>query len=233
MTTLIRLTEMPNETNFAPLGVLGYCLTRTNFLAVVWAELQLPLKAVDHTPEAKLLDLVVSILAGCRAISQVNTRLRPDLALAQAWGRAGFADQSTLARTLDTFRLEQVDQLRQGSEALFRQESRVLHHNFEQDWLLLDIDLTSLPISKHAEGSTKGKFPKKTPTVANWRACMRPSTTRPSFRAFIQANRTADLAIFPCWKPWNLVLASQQPRNSAPCSAQTLGLAAMPTLTML
>lgn len=233
MATVVRLTEMPNETNFAPLGVLGYCLTQTNFLAGVWAELQLPLKAVEHTPEAKLLDVVVSILAGCRGISQVNTRLRPDLALAQAWGRAGFADQSTLARTLDTFRPEQVAQLRQGSEALFRQESRVLHHDFEHDWLLLDVDLTSLPISKHAEGSTKGKFPKKTPTVANWRACMRRSTTRPSSRASIRASRTAGRATFPCSTPYNLVLASRQPRNSVPYSARTPGLAATPTLIML
>jgi len=27
MPTIIRLAEMPHETSFAPLGVLGYCLT--------------------------------------------------------------------------------------------------------------------------------------------------------------------------------------------------------------
>lgn len=161
MATLIRLTEMPYETQFAPLGVLGYCLTRTQFLAPVWAKLTLPLKEVDHAPAEKLLDVLVSILAGCRAISQINTRLRPDLALARAWGRDGFAEQSTLARTLNTFQESQVTQLRQGSEALFRRESRVLHHNFAADWLWLDIDLTPLPISKHAEASTKGKMEKK------------------------------------------------------------------------
>jgi hypothetical protein len=158
MPTIIRLTEMPNDTSFAPLGVVGYCLTRTGFLESVWDQVELPLKSVDHTPKAKLLDLVVSILAGCRAIAQVNTRLRPDLALARAWGRERFAEQSTLARTLDAFGATQVAQLRQGSEALFRRESRVLRHNFERDWLWLDIDLTPLPISKNAEGSTKGKF---------------------------------------------------------------------------
>jgi hypothetical protein len=161
MPAVVRLTDMPNETSFAPLGVLGYCLTRTQFLAPIWAELKLPLKIVDYPPAAKLLDLVVSILAGCRAIDQVNTRLRPDVALARAWGREGFADQSTLARTLDAFRTTDVAQLRQGSEAWFRRESRVLRHDFDRDWLWLDIDLTPLPISKHAEGSTKGKFDQK------------------------------------------------------------------------
>ena len=44
MPTIIRLADMPNETSFAPLGVLGYCLTRTQFLAPVWAELELGMK---------------------------------------------------------------------------------------------------------------------------------------------------------------------------------------------
>lgn len=161
MSTIIRLAEMPNETSFALLGVLGYCLTRTQFLAPLWTELDLPLKTVDHSPQAKLLDLVVSMLAGCRAVQQVNTRLRPDVALAGAWGRKRFADQSTLARTLDVFSSAEVAQLRHGSEALFRRESGVLRHDFVRDWLWLDIDLTPLPISKHAEGSTKGKFDRK------------------------------------------------------------------------
>jgi len=161
MPTIVRLTEMPHETGFAPLGVLGYCLTRTQFLAPVWAQLDLPLKTVAHSPEAKQLDLMVSILAGCRAVAQVNTRLRPDLALAHAWGREQFAEQSTLTRTLDAFGAAHVAQLRRGVESLFRRESQVLHHDFAQDWLWLDIDLTPLPISKHAAGSTKGKFEKK------------------------------------------------------------------------
>lgn len=161
MPTVVRLTNMPDETSFAPLGVLGYCLTQTQFWAPVWAELDLGLKTVDHAPEAKLLDVVVSILTGCRAIAQVNTRLRPDVALARAWGRDCFAEQSTLTRTLDVFTSTQVAQLRRGSEALFRRESQLLRHDFDRDWLWLDIDLTPLPISKHAEGSTKGKFEKK------------------------------------------------------------------------
>ena len=161
MPTIVRLTDMRNETGFAPLGVLGYCLTRTQFLAPLWAELDLGLKTVDHSPQDKLQDVVTSILAGCRAISQVNTRLCPDLALAYAWGRERFADQSQLARTLDAFDAIHLAQLRHGSEVVFRRESRVLRHDDDDDWLWLDIDLTPLPISKHAEGSTKGKLGKK------------------------------------------------------------------------
>jgi len=161
MPTIIRLVDMPHETSFAPLGVLGYCLTRTQFLAPIWAGLKLRLKEVDYTPHEKLIELLVCVLAGCRAIAQVNTRLRPDLALARAWGQERFAEQSTVTRTLDAFTGIAVEQLRHGSETWFRRESRALRHDFAQDWLWLDIDLTPLPISKHAEGSTKGKQARK------------------------------------------------------------------------
>lgn len=190
MRPTIRLTTLPEETQFAPLGVLGYCLTRTHFLDPVLKSVRLPLKTVTHAPASKLLDVLVSILAGCRAIRHVNTRLRPDLALARAWGRERFAEQATLARTLDGFTAEQTAQLRQGSERLFRRESRTLRHPFAKDWLWLDIDLTPLPASKHAEASTKGKLgAKKTFTGGNWHECRHRSITKRSFPSFIQANK--------------------------------------------
>jgi hypothetical protein len=202
MTTKIRLISMSEETGFAPLGVLGYCLTRTKFLAPLFTELSLPLKKIDHTPNDKLLDVLVSILAGCRAIYQVNARLRPDLALAQAWGRAHFASQANLARTLDAFTAENVVQLRRGSETLFRRESRTLRHNFEQEWLWLDIDLTPLPASKHAQGSTKGKISgKKTAMAVNWPVFMRPSIRRRCSHGCIQVSNTVVPPIFLSWKP--------------------------------
>ena len=48
MPTNIRLLSLRHETNFAPLGVLGYCLMQTNFLAPVFRELKLDLKTVDY-----------------------------------------------------------------------------------------------------------------------------------------------------------------------------------------
>ena len=147
MRPVIRLTNMPEMTCFAPLGVLGYCLTRTTFLTALLQAVELQLKVVEHTPSDKLLDLLVSILAGCRSLSHSNIRIRPELALASAWGRERFADQSTLSRTLDAFTPSHVGQLRQASTALFRQHSRCLQHHFEQEWLWLDIDLTPLPTS--------------------------------------------------------------------------------------
>ncbi len=158
MSTRIELVPMRTNTQFAPLGVFGYCLTRTDFLQPVFKQLALRQKQVNYAPTDKLVDMLVSILAGCRAVSTINTRIRPDTVLAEAWGRTRFAEQSTVSRTLDAFQPEQIDQLRAGSEMLFRQESRTLRHDFDQEWLWLDIDLTPLPASKQAEGSCKGKI---------------------------------------------------------------------------
>jgi hypothetical protein len=191
MATIVRLVSMPTETSFAPLGVLGYCLSRTGFFKPLWGDLRVPLKTVDHRPEAKLLDVVVSILAGCRAIAQTNTRMRPDLALAYAWGRERFAEQATIARTLDACGVEQVRQLRAGSEKLFRRESFSLQHDLAANWLWLDVDLTPLPISKQAESSTKGKLGEKTAMAANWRGSMPRSITRRCFPRSTPATRRA------------------------------------------
>lgn len=226
----IRLISMPNETNFAPLGVLGYCLTRSNFLWPTLTAVHLPLKAVDHTPASKLLDVLVSILAGCRAISQVNTRLRPDRALARAWGRTSFADQSSLSRTLDSFTDQHVQQLRQASALLFRRESQTLRHPFSDEWLWLDLDLTPLPASKHAQASTKGKIsPKKTPMVGNWHVCMPRNITKRSSHSSTPASNKVRRPMCHCSKRSSATWACRRRRRLAPSCAPTVALGVIAT----
>ena len=100
-----------------------------------------------------------SILSGCHAISQINTRLRPDTAFARAGGFPGFAEQSTVADTLDHFTETNIQPLRAAINSLYVREGEAVHHQDQhQDLLILDVDLTGLPASKHAEGSTKGYF---------------------------------------------------------------------------
>ena len=230
MHPMIRLVAMPDDTGFAPLGVLGYCLMRTSFLAPVLRAVSVPIKTVKHLPAAKLLDVLVSILAGCRAISQVNTRLRPDLALAHAWGRPQFAAQATLARTLDSFSDTDVCLLRQGCEALFRRESQIFRHCFADDWLWLDIDLTPLPASKHAEASTKGKISvKKTSMVGNWPVCMRRSITKRCSHGCTPAIRRATPPMFRSCRHSRRFWASAMPRKHARSCVRTPGLGAIAT----
>ena len=206
MKTEIRLVPMSHQTGFAPLGVLGYCLTRTRFLETVFADLSLPLKKVDHQPTEKLQDMLVSILAGCRSVSAINTQIRPDVVLAQAWGRERFAEQSNIARTLDAFSDETISQLRAGSERLFRQESYTLRHDFTAEWLWLDTDLTPMPASKQAQSSTKGKIGgKKINMGDNYQEPMPLNIGKHSFPTSI---RESNKAVRPTYQPWRRWLNS-------------------------
>jgi len=155
MSVQIVLDEMKGHCSFVPLAVVGYCFTRSGLLQPLWSPLEVDMKVYNHTPEAKLQDVVVAIMAGCRSLNQVNTRLRPELALATAWQRSCFAEQSNLAQTLDALNQQHIDQLRAGHLALSKQHSQLRHHDWHQP-LLLDIDATSLLASKRAEGSRKG-----------------------------------------------------------------------------
>src|SRR5262249_5185838 len=67
-------------------------------------------------------------LTACASLTQLNTRLRPDMALAAAWGRARFADPSTITRVLDALTPPAVAQLRTAVEQLYRREGLALHH---------------------------------------------------------------------------------------------------------
>lgn len=152
----IVLEPMPTYTSYVPLCVLGYCLTRSGFLKPVWERIDWPMKRLKHTPTEKLQDVLVSILAGNHAIVQINTHTRPDQTLALAWSREQFAEQSTIAYTLDMLRAEQIAQFRAGSHQLFRLHSQTFQHDFAGKRLILDFDPTGLLASRQAEGSCKG-----------------------------------------------------------------------------
>ena len=87
MTKRLGLSAMHRSTQYAPLAALGAFLQPRDFFAPLWEHVQLGEKTIDHEPHKKLLDVVVSRLADCSSLKQINTRLRPDTALAAAWGR--------------------------------------------------------------------------------------------------------------------------------------------------
>ena len=137
-------------------------------------------------------------MGGCHAISQINTRIRPDSALAHAWGLTSFAHQTTVARTLDRFTAINVQQLREALSRIYLRTGQAIRHQYSQQGvLILDVDLTGLPASKHAQGSTKGYFSgKKGGVDDNEHACVRPSLMKPYSASSIRAikRRTAACA---------------------------------------
>lgn len=181
MSNLFGLSAMKSNTEFAPLAVLGYRLQQRDFFAPLNEELKLIQKSIRYTPPEKLLTCLVSLLSGCRTIAQIDSRLRPDQVLATAWGLPAFAQQSTVADTLDSFTELNVAQLRAAIQRIYLREGHALQHDYQTAGpLILDIDLTGLPASKLAEGSCKGYFcGKKGLTGGNWSASVRRNITKP------------------------------------------------------
>ncbi len=146
-----------NRMAYVPLAALGYALQRAQVLDPL-RQVTLPIKAIAHSPTDKIIEAIVLILAGGRATNQIDVLLRPNLGLAQAWGQAQFAQQSTFADTLDAFTADNLSQLRFAFETITQQHGHAPAHDFRKGWLWLDDDLTGLPASRRAQGSAKGYF---------------------------------------------------------------------------
>jgi len=172
MHRLLGLSDMKANTQWAPLALLGYHLQQRQFFAPLYQHLDLNQKQLRYTSQDKLITCLVSIMSGCQAISHIDTRIRPDRALAQAWGLECFAQQSIVADTLNRFTEIHIAQLRQAINTIYLREGRAVQHDYtSQGLLILDVDLTGLPASKQAQGSRKGYFSgKKGGVDANWPA---------------------------------------------------------------
>jgi hypothetical protein len=152
------LAPIDSCTQFGPLVALGFFVRQHDLWAPIRARVCFGMPTHCREPLAALYDMWISILAGCEVVSQVNTTTRTDPLLARAWGREQFHEQSTIARVLDVCTSHQVDQMRWASEALFHWLGQAHRHDQRRGPLRVDIDLTGLPASKRAEGSTKGYF---------------------------------------------------------------------------
>ena len=144
------------DSGHASLCVLGKYLRQIGFFEPLERRVHLEQKVLKYTPIQKLEMLFVGLLAGIKAVSHTATTIRVDRALTAAFGLPGCADQSVLADTLDAAQDADVADLQAAIADLFAQSSQACQHSFDQELLVLDVDLSPLPASKHAEGSERG-----------------------------------------------------------------------------
>ncbi len=115
-------------------------------------------KTVKQSPSQKLHDAFITLVAGAHGMVEVNTLLRTDHALQAAFGRQACAEQSVGQQTLDACTAENVAQMEQAVDQIYRQQSRAMQHNSQQDWQILDVDLSGWLCGKQAAFATKGYF---------------------------------------------------------------------------
>jgi hypothetical protein len=97
------LAKMKHNTQWVPLALLGYRVQHRDFFAPFSPQLELTQKKGWYTPQDQLLTCLVSSMRGCQALCHIDTRIRPERALAQAWGLERFAQPATVAATLKSF----------------------------------------------------------------------------------------------------------------------------------
>ena len=166
MSLEIDFTAEFTNTQYAPLAVLCAHYQSKQLLDPL-KQVPIPMKSRVFSPGDKLIQILLSILAGCGPLYEVNERLKPEIGLASLWGWKAFSDQSNLSRVLDALSLKHIDLLQTQTQLVRHWLSRVPGHDW-RSFLWLDFDLTGLPCSKRAEASQKGYFSgKKTQPDAN------------------------------------------------------------------
>lgn len=166
MLTEFGLTHRTFNTKYAPLAALALHFRAQGTLAPLQM-VQDGSGAPDFSLADKLIQVLISILAGCKYISEVNSRLRGETELARAWGFERYLEQSSLALALNRLSRMNLVELEQATQVIWRKTSRAVRH----DWrglLRFDLDLSGLVCGKEAEWSEKGYFSgKKMPMDAS------------------------------------------------------------------
>ena len=118
-------------------------------------------KTVKHTPHDKLYDAFIAMLAGAHGLVEINSRLRADAGLQEAFGRSSCAEQSVVQETLDACTSENVTQMEQAMKSIYRQHSQGYRHDYATQYQILDVDMSGMPCGKKAALASKGYFAKQ------------------------------------------------------------------------
>src|SRR3989304_7169929 len=109
-------------------------------------------KVYEHTPQAKVTEFLVAILAGAKYLQDVSLAAHPldkDVAVAQAWDQQGWADYTGVSRTLKKLTWTEVNELVEVLERVSQPmiENELAPLSAQGRGLEYDGDLTGLPVS--------------------------------------------------------------------------------------
>jgi hypothetical protein len=138
-------------THHAMLVVWGQFAQNIGLISKINA-LSLGQKTVTHSPQRKILEFLVAILAGLEHLQDLSRSAHPidqDQAMAKAWGQSGWADYSGVSRTLTGLKQAEAeaidDVLEKISAPILAEEIMLALQSTGR--LTYDGDLTARPVS--------------------------------------------------------------------------------------
>ena len=148
----------PQMTQHAMLVIWGIFARRIGLVEAI-ETVKLKQKVRDHTPQTKVLEYLVAMLAGLPHLQDISHSAHPldqDQLVAEAWGRAAWADYSGVSRTLSRLTGAEVAELTAALDSISqpyidREVALALESAGE---LVYDADLTGRPVS-----STSSSYP--------------------------------------------------------------------------
>jgi hypothetical protein len=148
-------------TSCASLAAIGIKLRELKLFQPIEKTVQIAQKTIKDRPSDKLYDAFISLLAGAHGLVEINTRLRADASLQRAFGRSRCAEQSVVQDTLNACTAENVEQMQQAMDSIYRQHSQGYQHDYQTRFQVLDVDMSGLPCGPKAGLATKGYFAKQ------------------------------------------------------------------------
>ena len=148
-------------TGCATLAAIGIKLRELKVFQPIQQSVQIAQKTIKDRLADKLYDAFISLLAGAQGLVEINTRLRADGALQRAFGRRRCAEQSVVQDTLNACTAENVQQMEQAMDSIYRQHSQGFQHDYQASFQVLDVDMSGLPCGPKAAFATKGYFAKQ------------------------------------------------------------------------
>ena len=145
-------------TGSASLAAVGIKLAELKLFEPIAHQVQIAQKTIKDRPSDTLYDAFISILAGAQGLVEITTRLRADVGLQRAFGRSRCAEQSVVQDTLNACTAENVQQMEQAIDSMYRQQSQGYQHNYQASFQVLDVDMSGLPCGPKAAFATTGYF---------------------------------------------------------------------------
>lgn len=159
-------TQSPQNSDalFSPrafLAGIGTKLRQLQLFGPIAESVKIAQKTLKHSPIQKLYDAFISLLCGAKGLVEINKLLRSDPGLQQAFGRESCAEQSVVQQTLDASTPENVEQMHQAMDKIYRQHSQGYQHDYTHQLQILDVDMSGQPCGVKAAFATKGYFAKQ------------------------------------------------------------------------